>query len=254
MAIGGAFRFCRADHPSWWIEPQTRLASRCPEPGEHARRSRRRPSPQRPHERDRAREYGWRFGPLRSRNTPAARSSERFPWGLRRLRVLVLKRLQPLRLGNVHAPELALPSAEGRSGDPMPATRIDRCGAGLRLAQNVGDLSFVERRWSHGPILLMASPPASNEGAIRGHGAARPRAEVKQSGPPRHHPSPRQYRPDESSPPRGAHTVSWRRPGDGLMPRRAEPAVSGSVWRSSTKMSRTRSPDYLQNISMAQNL
>ena len=85
------------------------------------------------------------------------------------LRVLVLERLQPLRLRNVHPAVLRLPLVERRRRHPVLAADLgDRC-AGLLLPQHPDDLLFGEpaslhlRSLSCGPD--SSSPWRRNKGS-----------------------------------------------------------------------------------------
>jgi hypothetical protein len=75
--------------------------------------------------------------------------------GTGQLGVLVLKSLQPLRLGNLQAPELCLPRIERRVADPVQAAQIRRLRTSLLLLQHADNLLFRELRSLHRPVLLL---------------------------------------------------------------------------------------------------
>ena len=70
--------------------------------------------------------------------------------------VLILQRLQPLKLAHVHAAELLLPAVERRRRDPALAAQIRRLHSSLMLLQYPNHLLFAE------PALLHRFAPSFN--------------------------------------------------------------------------------------------
>lgn len=67
--------------------------------------------------------------------------------------VLVLKRLQPLRLRHIHAAELGLPVVERRVRNPVPAAQVGDLRARLLFPQHPDDLLFRKSLPLHPSVL-----------------------------------------------------------------------------------------------------
>src|SRR5256714_12262650 len=71
-------------------------------------------------------------------------------------RVLVLQRLQPLGLRDLHPAELRFPFVEAGVADAVLATQIGDRNAGLVLLQNPDDLLFRKATALHPLVLVVA--------------------------------------------------------------------------------------------------
>jgi hypothetical protein len=63
--------------------------------------------------------------------------------------VLVLERLEALRVGDLQAAELRLPAVEGGLGDSHPPRDVRRLGAGVDLLLRADDLLLGELALAH---------------------------------------------------------------------------------------------------------
>jgi len=72
------------------------------------------------------------------------------------LRILPLKRFQPLGLGDVHPAVFGLPVVKRRFADPMLPRQIGRLGSGLVLLQHRNNLFFRKTCSLHSSVLRQA--------------------------------------------------------------------------------------------------
>lgn len=86
--------------------------------------------------------------------------------------ILLLKRLQPLRVRHLHPAELGLSCVTRRAADLVPAAQLRRLRAHLLLPLKANDLLLREIRSLHGPVLSLGRTLTSDGGDMGGRAAA----------------------------------------------------------------------------------